>query len=95
MSNEPKQGVSLNSIVLAVLWQLGCVLTLGYAPKYNRRVQTWQAHDTTGNPTETSSNNGHCSPNCTLPHPELVKKSSARAKQQVNRFRSPMIVNLD
>ncbi|KAL5637179.1 hypothetical protein ACGC1H_000980 [Rhizoctonia solani] len=30
---------------LQVLWYIGCVLTLGYAPKYLRRIEEWKIYD--------------------------------------------------
>jgi hypothetical protein len=30
---------------LQTLWYLGCILSLGYASKYSRRIEDWQVYD--------------------------------------------------
>ncbi|CAE6366446.1 unnamed protein product [Rhizoctonia solani] len=33
------------SLGFQVLWYIGCILTLGYASKYSRRIEEWQVYD--------------------------------------------------
>ncbi|KAB5592768.1 Transmembrane protein [Ceratobasidium theobromae] len=66
----------LISIVSRALWLGGVILTLGYAPKYYRRVKEWQVYD----PSHKDSD--HRAYSTQVKSSTIGLKSSARAKQQ-------------
>ncbi|CAE6477189.1 unnamed protein product [Rhizoctonia solani] len=61
---------------LQALWYTGCVLTLGYAPKYLRRIEGWQVYD------PSIYDNQHRAYSIPIETRRLGLESSKRATQQ-------------
>ncbi|KAH7344077.1 hypothetical protein B0J17DRAFT_714217 [Rhizoctonia solani] len=45
VSTPPTKKPCPSNPILQALWYLGCILTLGYAPKHLRRIEEWQIYD--------------------------------------------------
>jgi hypothetical protein len=60
-----------------LLWTFACLITLGFAPKYYRKVQGWQIYDVTNHTNDRKPYEDHVNSS------GLGMKSSKRAKQQV------------
>ena len=61
----------------SLLWFTACVATLGFAPKYYRKIQGWQVYDPSNINKERKAYADHVNSRA------LGMKSSKRAKQQV------------
>ncbi|KAG9087532.1 hypothetical protein FRC07_012796 [Ceratobasidium sp. 392] len=66
----------IKTFSLKVLWLLGCTLTLGYAPKYHRRILSWQVYD------PAKENKKYRAYSIDVNSSKLGLKTSVRAKQQ-------------
>jgi hypothetical protein len=63
---------------LLVLWYVGCVITLGYAPKYLRKIQGWQVYD------PAKADKKYRAYTMDVNSAAVGLKTSVRAKQQVS-----------
>lgn len=81
-----------NGLLLCItqfLWLLACIITLGFAPKYYRKVQGWQIYDLTNQVKDRKAYEDHVNSS------GLGMKSSKRAKQQVGESCKFMIGNIE
>ncbi|CAE6366430.1 unnamed protein product [Rhizoctonia solani] len=62
--------------IIRLLWLFTCIITLGFAPKYYRKVQGWQVYDLTNQVKDRKAYEDHVNSS------GLGMKSSKRAKQQ-------------
>ncbi|KAG9087597.1 hypothetical protein FRC07_012779 [Ceratobasidium sp. 392] len=66
----------VKKFALKVLWLLGCTLTIGYAPKYHRRILSWQVYD------PAKKDKKYRAYSVDVNSSKLGLKTSVRAKQQ-------------
>lgn len=65
------------SVLGSFFWYTGCVITLGYAPKYYRKILKWQVYDLS------RENKDHEAYSKEFNSKKLGLDTSVRAKQQV------------